>query len=633
MSNDPIRQYDDGYTDPISGQVYVCRKLLVRQGAVTAPYSLKPVTVEYKADELDISAADVSNDSFGVAIATKGTGTVKARIERVRVKVRYFTRGVQDVGPSNPFRNKGGNGFFDAKTVANGRIVVCGDRGRILYSDNKGATWIPAVTGTIKRLWSLSYKKPNVGYVAAQAFPISDIPDRNLLSTGIFYSRSGDPPLALSGPTITCVGAGGIILRSEDNGTTWSTTYYKHIESGDWYHVLDTPSGDVYLHGANGRSVIVGPVSAGGFSGGSLVGGSLVSGLSTTVSTNFYIIRDEPPRKRENITLGSPARTQGFKLDDTPIADFGLTVNIFDGIAIGGSIIEGIPAFGYFFSGSTVNSTDGAGAVANTDLYTFPTSVVSAATALAVAKKSGYAFGNATHGMLCGGVNSASEIIGTTEKRTYTNDTTAAAAVLPETIYRRPCGAATAATGYGFYGRRGAGTLETIVRKYNFSSDSWTDGGALGTTSENAAAAGNTTKAFIIGNGGVSFGKVYTYASDTMANAAYFRGNDVSGSGQSSATTAVFNRGGPTTDLVTITFSDEVEVFGASLPAALYRSACITNRLDFVFGGGSASTGASVINTIRKYVLASNTMTTPSAVLSSARTLLAAASGAHGGFA
>lgn len=256
MSNNPTQRYDEGYVDPITGETYLCRRIVVREGAPDPALELQHRVKEFVVTGLSMTPEDIRSAAFGVAISAISAGTAKLRVSRVRIKLRYITTSVVDEGPapSNPFRARQGNGYFDSVVAGNGRIVVCGDRGRIRYTDNKGQSWTDAVTGTKLRLWSLAYVKP------AQAYAFNSAFDAQAATSSGQITNTQDGNVSTL-HTLYCVGASGIILKSTNNGATWAKVYDQYA-ADDWFSITHSKIYGLSLVGAKNSYFGVGPPAA-----------------------------------------------------------------------------------------------------------------------------------------------------------------------------------------------------------------------------------------------------------------------------------------------------------------------------------------------------------------------------------
>lgn len=163
--------------------------------------------------------------------------------------------------------------------------------------------------------------------------------------------------------------------------------------------------------------------------------------------------------------------------------------------------------------------------VTTTDKYTYSGDTTAAGTALNVARNNGGGAANATVGICGGGYNTTPAVIATTSKYTFSGDTTAAGTAFA-TARSGVTGTGNTTTGIFGGGVDTAGTLVgTSTEKYTYSGDTRVAGTALGTAKYfgGSSALGNTTKGIFAGGDdnnlptNYSTSDKYTYSGDTRA--------------------------------------------------------------------------------------------------------------------
>jgi photosystem II stability/assembly factor-like uncharacterized protein len=108
------------------------------------------------------------------------------------------------------------------KDISDFNFVAVGDSGVILKSSNQGLTWYQLASPTVKNLYAVSAVFSN--YIVGQEGTIlNGIGSGTIWSLGVSGVTNNLYGVPLFGSRDIAVGAGGVILRSTNNGTNWFT--------------------------------------------------------------------------------------------------------------------------------------------------------------------------------------------------------------------------------------------------------------------------------------------------------------------------------------------------------------------------------------------------------------------------
>jgi photosystem II stability/assembly factor-like uncharacterized protein len=106
------------------------------------------------------------------------------------------------------------------------RTVAAGERGRILVSDDDGATWKVASTPTLQTLTSLSFSDAKTGFATGHQGTLLRTEDGGMTWKQAALDSKDKPALfavRVSGEKGIAVGSYGAYLESSDGGRTWTS--------------------------------------------------------------------------------------------------------------------------------------------------------------------------------------------------------------------------------------------------------------------------------------------------------------------------------------------------------------------------------------------------------------------------
>lgn len=131
-----------------------------------------------------------------------------------------------------------------------GRAVVVGERGHILYSDDKGDTWTQARVPTIATLTGVYFHDKNFGWAVGHDAVILRTTDGGENWERVHYAPEEERPLFdvwfKDEKTGIAVGAYGFFLTTKDGGTHWSAS---SISEDDWHlnQIMSSDTGKLYI--------------------------------------------------------------------------------------------------------------------------------------------------------------------------------------------------------------------------------------------------------------------------------------------------------------------------------------------------------------------------------------------------
>ncbi|MBC2763820.1 MAG: hypothetical protein HF970_10940 [ANME-2 cluster archaeon] len=131
-----------------------------------------------------------------------------------------------------------------------GRAVVVGERGHILFSDDQGDTWIQARVPTIATLTGVYFHDKNLGWAVGHDAVILRTTDGGKNWERVHYAPEEERPLFdvwFKNEKIgIAVGAYGFFLTTKDGGTHWSAA---SISEDDWHlnQIIPSDTGKLYL--------------------------------------------------------------------------------------------------------------------------------------------------------------------------------------------------------------------------------------------------------------------------------------------------------------------------------------------------------------------------------------------------
>jgi len=134
--------------------------------------------------------------------------------------------------------------------LTDGRAVVVGERGHILFSDDKGVTWTQAQVPTIATLTGVFFHDENLGWAVGHDAVILRTIDGGEDWERVYFAPEEERPLLdvwfADEKTGFAVGAYGFFLATQDGGTTWTS---KMISEDDWHlnQVKVSDTGRLYI--------------------------------------------------------------------------------------------------------------------------------------------------------------------------------------------------------------------------------------------------------------------------------------------------------------------------------------------------------------------------------------------------
>lgn len=125
-------------------------------------------------------------------------------------------------------------------THTGSRLVVAGDRGHILYSDDGGATWTQAKVPTRQLLTAIYFADEQHGWAVGHDALILATTDGGQTWRQQYENREGEVPLLdvwFENPQHgLAVGAYGLLLETHDGGQTWDDIAAR-IDNEDGFHL------------------------------------------------------------------------------------------------------------------------------------------------------------------------------------------------------------------------------------------------------------------------------------------------------------------------------------------------------------------------------------------------------------
>jgi len=135
------------------------------------------------------------------------------------------------------------------------RLVVCGERGHILLSDDQGVTWRQVAVPTRATLTAVHFADPTHGFAVGHLGTILRTADAGetwqKLPSGLERDAVLLDVLALSPNDAIAVGAYGLYLRTHDAGATW-TREEPQAEQYHFNRIVRTADGALFLVGEAG---------------------------------------------------------------------------------------------------------------------------------------------------------------------------------------------------------------------------------------------------------------------------------------------------------------------------------------------------------------------------------------------
>ncbi len=137
-----------------------------------------------------------------------------------------------------------------------GRAVVVGERGHILYSDDQGDTWTQARVPTIATLTGVYFHDKNLGWAVGHDAVILRTTDGGENWERVYYAPEEERPLFdvwfKDDKTGIAVGAYGFFLTTKDSGISWTS---ESISEEDWHlnQIMRSETGKMYIAAEAGR--------------------------------------------------------------------------------------------------------------------------------------------------------------------------------------------------------------------------------------------------------------------------------------------------------------------------------------------------------------------------------------------
>lgn len=134
--------------------------------------------------------------------------------------------------------------------VLNGRTVVVGERGHILFSDDKGDTWEQATVPTIATLTGVFFHDRTLGWAVGHDAVIIKTTDGGENWKLVHCAPEEERPLFdvwfKDDKNGIAIGAYGFFMTTTDGGNSWSS---KTISEDDWHlnQIMVTETGRLYM--------------------------------------------------------------------------------------------------------------------------------------------------------------------------------------------------------------------------------------------------------------------------------------------------------------------------------------------------------------------------------------------------
>lgn len=144
-----------------------------------------------------------------------------------------------------------------SRTGKGQRLVIVGDRGHILYSDDNGEQWQQASVPTQKMLTAVSFPSENIGYAVGHDAIILKTTNGGAVWQKIYDNLELGIPLLdirfFNDNEGVAVGAYGLALKTENGGNSWQSIS-KKIGNHDELHLnaLSGSADNLYLAGEQG---------------------------------------------------------------------------------------------------------------------------------------------------------------------------------------------------------------------------------------------------------------------------------------------------------------------------------------------------------------------------------------------
>jgi photosystem II stability/assembly factor-like uncharacterized protein len=149
-------------------------------------------------------------------------------------------------------RDEGLWGIWGGPTAGGGKVLIAvGQRGLVLRSTDRGATWQPAASGTSEHLVDIGGGGAEDLFAVGWNGTLIRSTDAGVTWRALEPGVEGAlGAVARAGRSVLVAGAGGVVLRSTDDGATW-----RRVASGTALYLnglWQAPEGEVYLVGNDG---------------------------------------------------------------------------------------------------------------------------------------------------------------------------------------------------------------------------------------------------------------------------------------------------------------------------------------------------------------------------------------------
>ncbi len=140
------------------------------------------------------------------------------------------------------------------------RLVVVGERGHILYSDDQGLNWQQAEVPALAHLNAVSFPTPKLGWAVGDDAVILHTEDGGSSWVRQYDERDSDEPgplldvLFLNEREGLAIGVYGKLLRTSDAGKSW-INWQEHLDNLDGWHlnaITASADGTLYIAGEAG---------------------------------------------------------------------------------------------------------------------------------------------------------------------------------------------------------------------------------------------------------------------------------------------------------------------------------------------------------------------------------------------
>ncbi len=189
------------------------------------------------------------------------------RVSRVGLAVLFLLSASASAAPSAPPPSatdqplwRATHGVLVATTRAGNRLVAVGDRGTILLSDDQGATWTLAHSGTGEMLTAALFTSPNEGWVVGQDSTILHSIDAGAHWTIQMSDAGHDQALfsvaSLGDKHLVASGAYALLLESQDAGASWTSIKLRNLDEDYHLNCVLARGDDLVVTGESGHAFI-----------------------------------------------------------------------------------------------------------------------------------------------------------------------------------------------------------------------------------------------------------------------------------------------------------------------------------------------------------------------------------------